>query len=208
AKLILQVGEGEKSWVPLEPGGTYVLGRGRDCDITLEHPGVSREHVRLEQGADGRWRVADAGSSNGTFVNGERVEAAVLADGDLLRIGSVALCFRLEADTGGTVSSPNAGDGDAERTEVMLEAPAAPVSKPERKRVPEGRFLMTPPPLPQGEHPGRGIWVLLAGVLLVCLLTIVVQIILRNCREADPAERQFTAPPAIPAAGAPGAAEP
>jgi two-component system, cell cycle response regulator len=63
------------------------IGRAPGCDIQVEDDGVSRRHVVISKGAEGLTLV-DWGSTNGTTVNGERVETRVLADGDRVQIGS------------------------------------------------------------------------------------------------------------------------
>ncbi len=63
-----------------------VVGRGVDADIVLDDPGVSRRHAEIHV-MDGRARVIDLGSTNGTFVDGERVHAGVLTDGSAITIG-------------------------------------------------------------------------------------------------------------------------
>lgn len=77
-----------------------VLGRGRSCDIVVPDPGVSKQHAYLSRTGDGLI-VQDAGSRNGTFVNGARLLSgarATLRDGDVLQLGpAVALCFVLRA---------------------------------------------------------------------------------------------------------------
>ena len=69
-----------------------VLGRSRDCDITLDDANVSRRHaeVRLEEGA---YWIEDLGSTNGVELNGKRVERARLEDGDRLVLGKTPLTF-------------------------------------------------------------------------------------------------------------------
>lgn len=74
-------------------GEPVVLGREPGCEVRLDTDGVSRRHARVEAVNDG-WRVTDLGSTNGTFVNGRRVSAEPLADGDELRCGPVRLMFR------------------------------------------------------------------------------------------------------------------
>lgn len=63
--------------------------------LTLELPGtfVSRIHARIVR-AGTSWVLTDAGSRNGTFVNGEKITRAVLADGDVLECGRTLLRFR------------------------------------------------------------------------------------------------------------------
>ena len=76
-------------------GSRLLIGRSRDCDITVEDPNVSRRHAELRN-EDGRWVVSDLGSTNGVKVNGRRVERAALEPGDELVFGLVRLRFELE----------------------------------------------------------------------------------------------------------------
>lgn len=73
------------------------LGRGPDNHLSLDQDLlVSRDHAVLELHGT-KWLVRDLDSSNGTFVNGKRITgAAVLRDGDELRLGSSILVFRSE----------------------------------------------------------------------------------------------------------------
>ncbi len=67
--------------------GQYEIGRMPDCWLTLEDDLASRYHARLTVTDEGVW-IEDLGSRNGTYVNGERVDARVrLDDGDKIRIG-------------------------------------------------------------------------------------------------------------------------
>jgi pSer/pThr/pTyr-binding forkhead associated (FHA) protein len=67
-------------------------GRHPDCDIFLDDVTASRRHAefRLE---NGEFRVVDVGSLNGTYVNREPVDSAVLAIGDEIQIGKFRLLF-------------------------------------------------------------------------------------------------------------------
>jgi two-component system, cell cycle response regulator len=67
-----------------------VLGRGEDCHIQLRDDSVSRRHALVTSILD-RWLAIDLGSTNGTFINDVRIERAELKEGDLLRVGKVAL---------------------------------------------------------------------------------------------------------------------
>jgi hypothetical protein len=69
-----------------------VLGRASDADVVLDDPGVSRRHAEVHL-IDGRARVIDLGSTNGTFVDGERVHAGDLADGSSITIGRSRITF-------------------------------------------------------------------------------------------------------------------
>lgn len=72
--------------------GTTVVGRDPAADVRLVDSRVSRRHAEIVT-LGGESMVVDLGSTNGTFVNGEPVDRAVLVDGDDLSIGGVALQF-------------------------------------------------------------------------------------------------------------------
>ncbi len=73
----------------LGPGNT-VAGRGADTAIFLPDVTVSREHVRLAVDNSGL-SMTDLGSTNGTYVNGQRLAAGMLKEGDQLMIGKYHL---------------------------------------------------------------------------------------------------------------------
>jgi diguanylate cyclase (GGDEF)-like protein len=73
--------------------GPVVIGRGDDCTIRNTDSSVSRYHARITPGADGRFSVADLGSTNGTFVNNASRRVSALADGDYLRVGNCIYRF-------------------------------------------------------------------------------------------------------------------
>lgn len=68
------------------------VGRHPRSDLFLDDVTVSRRHAVLEREGD-RFRVRDVGSLNGTYVNHERVEDALLVDGDELQVGRFVLTF-------------------------------------------------------------------------------------------------------------------
>jgi hypothetical protein len=80
------------------PDGVYSItekariGRSETSEIVLADPSVSREHAVVEIRA-GEPVVRDLGSTNGTFVNGRRVRAQSLRDGDELVLGSTKMRF-------------------------------------------------------------------------------------------------------------------
>ncbi len=66
-----------------------VLGRGRDADIVLQDPGVSRRHASIRPGADGEWMIEDLHSTRGTLLNGRPLEPGVpvtIGEGDFVEI--------------------------------------------------------------------------------------------------------------------------
>jgi hypothetical protein len=71
---------------------TYI-GRSEENQLRLNDPGVSRRHVLISATQNG-YSLRDLGSQNGTYVNGDRVDEGMLADGDRITIGEVNLIFR------------------------------------------------------------------------------------------------------------------
>jgi len=65
-----------------------IVGRREDCDLRIPLSDVSRKHCRVIKDGD-TLRLEDLGSSNGTFVNGQRVREATLSAGDTLSVGPV-----------------------------------------------------------------------------------------------------------------------
>lgn len=63
------------------------LGRAPDCEILIEDEGVSRRHAMIERGQEG-YVLWDNNSTNGVFVNGQKVPRHILQDGDRVQIGS------------------------------------------------------------------------------------------------------------------------
>lgn len=73
---------------------TCLIGRDLRRDVVLHDAEVSRSHAELRP-CDGRWRLADLGSRNGTYVNGRRIVGPVdIGPGDELRLGRVHVSVR------------------------------------------------------------------------------------------------------------------
>jgi predicted component of type VI protein secretion system len=72
-----------------------VVGRREDCDLRIPLGDVSRKHCRLINDGES-FRVEDLGSSNGTFVNGERVQEAVVSAGDSIQLGPVVFVLQID----------------------------------------------------------------------------------------------------------------
>jgi len=69
-----------------------VIGRSRECDITLDDPNASRRHAELRP-EDGAYWIVDLDSTNGIEVNGTRVQRAKLGHEDVIVIGKTELVF-------------------------------------------------------------------------------------------------------------------
>jgi hypothetical protein len=72
---------------PLKEGKEMFIGRSSDIDLVLVEDMVSRKHARIKV-AGGKIQIEDLGSTNGTFVNGEKVAKAVVGKGDRILIGT------------------------------------------------------------------------------------------------------------------------
>jgi hypothetical protein len=113
ASVVLEIGDSRHPL--LAPG--LVVGRGSAADLRVDDPGVSRRHAefRIQDGSSAPTvSVVDLGSTNGTTVDGRRVQHAVLHDGALVQIGATRILVR--------ITGQSAGPGGAE--------PPFPASRP------------------------------------------------------------------------------
>ena len=77
--------------VRLMPGTARTLGRGPQANFVVDAALVSRLHCRFVVDGSGKLAVEDLGSTNGTWVNDQRVDRADLAAGDRVRAGQLEL---------------------------------------------------------------------------------------------------------------------
>src|SRR5438067_1251605 len=103
---------------PLADSGELIIGRSSELDLVLIEDMVSRKHARLTLAAGGI-TIADLGSTNGTFVNGEKVRRAQLKEGDRILIGTSIL--KLVARTAGATVNSRAAQQKLERTAAAHE---------------------------------------------------------------------------------------
>ena len=93
----VEEGKPEKTFRIL-PGGIRTIGRATGADFIVDAPLVSRVHCRLTALPDGELEVRDLASTNGTFINGKRVEAGRLVSGDRIGVGRVQLVALRDPD--------------------------------------------------------------------------------------------------------------
>lgn len=86
-KLICREGMEQGVEIKLE-GETVQAGRGKTNEITLLHKSISRDHCRFSM-AEGRVVLKDLGSTNGSFVNGKRIQEQELSDNDEIKLGDL-----------------------------------------------------------------------------------------------------------------------
>jgi pSer/pThr/pTyr-binding forkhead associated (FHA) protein len=84
----------------LSSGAVKTIGRAARADFIVDRALVSRLHCRLTAG-DEQLEVQDLSSTNGTFVNGKRVERAQIASGDRLRVGRIELTVERQTNDQG-----------------------------------------------------------------------------------------------------------
>jgi FHA domain len=90
-----RAGTGRILVLPDVPPGTQILlGRSRASDVRFLEPSVSRRHAALQR-VDGGWLLVDRASTHGTHLNGRRIDRAVVADGDELRLGQARMTVRV-----------------------------------------------------------------------------------------------------------------
>ena len=101
ASQIRQAGPGQRPGTIVMPSGDRIrlendknlIGRLADCAVVITDDNTSRHHAQIHRAGSG-FVITDLGSTNGTFVNGQRLVADHrLADGDIITLGSVSLRF-------------------------------------------------------------------------------------------------------------------
>lgn len=163
------------------------LGRDITNDITINDPEVSRHHCRFTRGGGG-YTIEDLGSTNGTFVNGQRLTGArPLSSGDIVGLGeTVILAYEATsmAPVGGGYAEPPA-------QATMVGPSASPPQAggyydPYAQQAP-GYAAAPPPPPPaynytdepmQGGGAGRWLFLACGCFLVLCIISSVVGIIL------------------------------
>ncbi len=122
------------------------VGRADYNDVVVPDPSVSTSHAKLQR-REGVWVLVDLDSTNGTFVDGERVKGeAPLAPGAMVRLGDVQLVFEPTDDA---VAAVKGGGTQVLRTPLSMAPPApAPGPAPAAKRPSPPPGVRPPPPVP------------------------------------------------------------
>jgi pSer/pThr/pTyr-binding forkhead associated (FHA) protein len=107
--------------------GTKVIGRDPGCDIMVTGAHVSRRHAELSIRSGHLW-MKDLGSSNGSFVNGKRVEEGQLKNGDEVKFD--AMTFRIVGPAEAGEESFEGAEQTQFRAVIAPSAPVAPAPKP------------------------------------------------------------------------------
>lgn len=88
----LRILSGSRAGQVIPLADRILIGRGGDSNLPIDDDYASTHHAEFAQGIDGAWFVEDLRSTNGTYVNGERIEELTqLAIGDEVRIGRTTM---------------------------------------------------------------------------------------------------------------------
>jgi len=68
-----------------------VIGRGEECDISINHTSVSREHAQIQRLGDGTYELIDQDSANGVRINGNELKRSLLEAHDKIELGDITL---------------------------------------------------------------------------------------------------------------------
>ena len=145
--LVLLKKSGLQKVFPL-PSAVTVIGRRRDCDLRIPLASVSKRHCQLSH-SDGKLKLRDLDSRNGTSHNGKAVKEAEVAAGDSLEVGQLKFIFQINGkpekiadpssqpeEMGDTKKMDNIDDGDGEsedRFDELMEQRDSPVNKAEEE---------------------------------------------------------------------------
>ena len=163
----LTIKSGSAAGRRIEVEGPQTIGR-EEADITIEDPEISRHHAEVRVSGDDL-EVEDLGSTNGTFVNGNRISSATtLSPGDTVRVGQTEFQVEASSSAGGTVVAPTGGTAISqspaassepaeEETQAWEPAPTggdAAASEPPAAYIPPA--ASSPPPAAAGYTPPPG----------------------------------------------------
>lgn len=156
---------------PLE-GEEISIGRDTSNKISINDAEVSRKHARLLKQGEG-YLLEDFGSTNGTFVNGQRLSGAtMLKIGDLVALGeTVALLYESDSDPDATMISSKSKSAKAVKTAPPPTAPA-----PEPTPVYSGQVPAGPGPTPvaPAKKSRKTLLIIIVVLLLLCICAIAV----------------------------------
>lgn len=107
------------------PGGTTTLGRREDNPLCLPDASVSSRHCELTE-TEGRLTIRDLGSTNGTFIDGERAEHGTVAPGGTFKLGGIELCYEVDAPVASAAAAEQAPAPPTPAPAPVIAAPKLP----------------------------------------------------------------------------------
>lgn len=146
-----------------------IVGRARECDLSLAVAHLSRRHARLFFEGPALW-VEDLGSANGTFLNGRRVDRAPIRGGDELAFDTLVFTVR-----GGAAAEELVHDKTSLRPAISAHSEAVPsiqqASAPSRKAAVKAKSPRHSTPS-QEEVPSPNASLVWVGIAAAVLLTV------------------------------------
>lgn len=167
-QLVMRTGPNPGRAYPLE-GNEVIVGRDTSNQVAINDAEVSRKHARLSMHG-GAYMLEDLGSTNGTFVNGQRLTSpVVLNSGDSISFGeNIVLLYESAYDPNATAISSS----KASRTEAKARKPTpAPVPAPAPAPVYSGQVPAGSAARPKKKLP---VWLILVILLLLVVCACVV----------------------------------
>lgn len=105
-RLVELIGPNQGAEYPLE-GERFLIGRGAECEFSIDHGSVSRIHAEVRVIGDDKFEIIDKGSANGLRINGRALDRAILDSRDVVELGDVVLKYIPQ----GQVFRANAAEG-------------------------------------------------------------------------------------------------
>jgi predicted component of type VI protein secretion system len=149
-------------------GSEFTIGRHADCDLVLSDLKVSRRHAAIRVLPDGRATLVDLGSSNGTYVNGQRVQSILLTGSEYVQMGDTVIVPTVSVEVPG-------GDG-ATAVRARPEQPREDIPSDVYRRQTSPMLPAQPggPPPPPPAAPRVPWWIIVAAVVAVLVLAAIV----------------------------------
>lgn len=189
----------------------YGIGRAPDNQLVVSDAIVSSHHAQLRSQGQG-YEIVDLGSSNGTFVNGQRLAPNApcrLSSGDQIRVGSTTYTFGSGEPIDQSALEPTyyagSGNGSPSYESTVASAPPyyadvqgaqqAPYAPPEASATPPpypaavypgAQVDYAPPPPPAQKRSRRSLWIILGGVIALLLIGGIVFGVVLNANRSTP----------------------
>jgi pSer/pThr/pTyr-binding forkhead associated (FHA) protein len=116
--LVLLKKNGSHKFFPL-PSSVTVIGRRHSCDLCIPLMSVSRRHCQLNYD-DGVLKIRDLDSRNGTYLNGKRINEAVIQAGDSIKIGPLTFVLQIDGQPQ-TIAEPDLAAQSSSRQDAATE---------------------------------------------------------------------------------------
>ncbi|MEZ0229779.1 MAG: FHA domain-containing protein [Planctomycetota bacterium] len=125
AELVVVKGRDRGVSLPIKPDGVHTIGRSEGQDLRLKgDKKVSTSHAKITAQKGERFLIEDLGSTNGTYVNGERIQASPLRPGDRVKIGHTLMVFTLDASQVNVADLERADAEDGQKDPIETTTPA------------------------------------------------------------------------------------